>query len=650
MPTESLLSRITTPHQLRRLTEAQLSQLASELRDRIIDVVSQRGGHLASNLGVAELTVALHYVFDFSHDRLLWDVGHQCYAHKLLTGRSEQFDDLRQAGGPSGFPSPHESPYDLFSTGHAGTAISTAVGLAWADQSAGSDAKAVAVVGDASIVNGLSIEGINNAAMLKRQFLVILNDNSMAIDRTSGGLAHALDSIRMTSTYSGLRQKTESVLQHVPGGQGISGAIRNIKAGLKTTLHGGKVFEALGLQYYGPVDGHNIPQLIRALKRLAEVDQPVLLHVHTQKGRGAQYAVEDPCRFHSPSAYTIEDGKAVFESKGRPTWTGAFGNILAEMGEKDPKIVAITAAMPDGTGLVKFREKHPARYVDVGICESHAVAMAGGLAKGGLRPVVAVYSTFMQRAIDQVFEEVCLQDLPVVFCMDRSGLVGSDGAVHHGFADIAMMRALPGIVLMAPGDEQELRGAMEFALSLDGPSAIRYPRDEVGQPLPGDCPPFQLGKARVVRSVEPHSDGIFLCYGSVIEEALAAADYLQAKSGLSIAVINARFAKPVDSTLISRLIASGKPMITVEDHAAIGGFGSAVLELAASRGLDAGHVRVVGLCDRFVAHASRQQQLAECGLDAASLAEAMRDLAVLSNTKRQRATPGAGDARFATGS
>ena len=632
MPDEILIDRINSPHQLRRLSEPQLTQLAGELRQRIISVVSRRGGHLASNLGVAELTLALHYVFDFTHDRLLWDVGHQCYAHKIVTGRGEKFDMLRQAGGISGFPAPDESPYDLFATGHAGTAISTASGLAWADPEA--KHKVVAVVGDASIVNGLAIEGLNNAALLQRQLLIILNDNSMAIDRTRGAMAHALDRLRMTTTYSSVKQSAEQVLQRVPLGQEISGAIKNLKAGLKTTLHGGQVFEALGFEYFGPIDGHNIHDLIRVLRRLADVKKPVLLHVHTQKGRGAEYAVEDPCRFHSPSAYTIQDGKAVFAQKQHPTWTKVFGEVLADLGGEDSRIVALTAAMPDGTGLVKFREAFPQRYIDVGISESHAVAMAAGLAKAGQRPIVAIYSTFMQRAFDQVFQEACLQRLPVLLCMDRSGLVGSDGAVHHGFSDIAFLRALPGITLMAPADAAELKAAMQFALSQDSPAAIRYPRDEVSLELEGPCPPFELGRARIISSGQEgdttlaglaRADATLLCYGALVESAMAAAQMLR-KDGLAVAVINARFAKPLDAPLISRLLASGKPMLCVEDHSVVGGFGSAVIELACSRGLSAANVRLAGIPDRFISYASRQQQLTECGLDETSLAATLKDM------------------------
>ncbi len=623
MARSKLLEQITSPHQLRRLSDAQLRQLAQELRERIVDVVSRRGGHLASNLGIAELTIALHYVFDFSRDRLLWDVGHQCYAHKILTGRGGRFDTLRQAGGLSGFPSPPESPYDLFVTGHAGTAISTAAGMAWADQASGADTRVVAVVGDASIVNGLSLEGINNAALLRRQLLIILNDNSMAIDRTRGGLARVLDRIRLTQTYREVKESTERLFSHLPLGDEITEALRGIRDGLRTTAHGGQVFEALGFRYFGPVDGHDVGELIGRLRRLATLNHPALLHVHTQKGRGCAYAVEDPCRFHSPSAHVVRNGRAVFAKRACITWTQAFAEALVAEGRRDKRVVAITAAMPDGTGLSAFREAFPSRYIDVGINESHAVAMAGGLAKAGLRPVVAVYSTFMQRAIDQASQEVAVQKLPVVLCLDRAGLVGSDGASHHGSMDIAHLRPLPGMVLAAPADAGEMRAALHFALAGDCPVTLRYPRDEVPADLPGDCPPFELGRARTVRE---GTDGTFLCYGAMVAPAMAAAEALQRDHGLSVGVVNARFAKPLDVALIGRLIAGGRPIVVAEEHAIIGGFGSAVMELAAARGLNAARVRLLGLPDRFVAHATRAEQLAEVGLDPPALAAEMREL------------------------
>jgi len=618
----SVLASVNGPADLKALTAEQLEQLAEELRKRIVETVSRRGGHLASNLGIIELTLALHTVFDFSRDRLLWDVGHQCYAHKIVTGRRDGFANLRQKGGPSGFPDPSESPYDLFATGHAGTAISTAAGLAWADEFAGmGNRKIVAVVGDAAIVNGLSLEAVNNAAGLHRQFLVILNDNSMAIDVTQGSLAQLLDRVRMTRTYTELKQHTQHVLRSIPLGDELTEALRHIKEGLRTTVHGERFFEGLGFRYFGPVDGHNIPVLQHILDLLSQVDQPVLLHVHTQKGHGCDYAVEDPCRFHSPSAHTVNGGVVEFPPSDRPKWTEVFSRLLLERARADRRIVGITAAMPDGTGLTALRDALPQQYVDVGINESHAVAMAAGMAKAGLKPVVAIYSTFMQRAFDQAVEEVALQNLPVILCMDRAGLVGSDGAVHHGWLDIAYLRPLPGMVLMSPADEVELASAMDLALSLNRPSAIRYPRGPAPQPVPGTDTPFELGRACRIR---PGTDGAFLALGAMVEPALAAADRLARDEGADTAVYSARFAKPLDQALIVELIRSGKPVLTVEDHAVMGGFGSAVMELAAGSRLDAANVRLLGLPDRFIAHASRSQQLAETGLDAAGLAAAMR--------------------------
>jgi len=625
MSPRTLLDDITNPHQLQRLSVDELSRLAEEIRQRIVAVVSTNGGHLASNLGIAELTIALHVVFDFSRDRLLWDVGHQCYPHKLLTGRAEAFERLRKAGGASGFPDPAESDYDLFATGHAGTAISTAVGLAEADQRRGEDdRKVVAVVGDASIVNGLSMEALNQAALLQRQLLIVLNDNSMAIDRTTGAMARALDRVRMTDTYKGLKQSTEYLLHHMPLGEEIYDALKHLRDGLRSTVHGVQALEALGFKYFGPFDGHNLRELIPLLKRVSRIRKPVILHVHTEKGRGCQYAVEDPCRFHSPSAHSVEGGKVVFHPRPRPTWTRVFANALTDAAQTDERVLAITAAMPDGTGLAHVREAFPDRVIDVGITESHAVAMAGGLAKAGLKPVVAIYSTFLQRAMDQIYQEVCLQGLPVVLCMDRAGLVGSDGAVHHGFMDLAYLRPLPGMTLMAPADKDEMAAALALALSLDGPSAIRYPRDEVPEPLPGPCPPFELGKARVVREGD---DGTLLAYGAMCEPAMEAVNALRREDGLNVAVINARFAKPLDAALISQYVESGKPVVVIEDHAMAGGFGAAVLEMAAARGLSTANVHVMGIPDRFIPHASRLEQLVDAGLDAHHVAVAFKQLA-----------------------
>jgi 1-deoxy-D-xylulose-5-phosphate synthase len=476
------------------------------------------------------------------------------------------------------------------------------------DQQAGRDTRVVAVVGDASIVNGLSFEGLNNAGTLNRQLLIVLNDNSMAIDQTRGALARALDRIRTTGTYGDLKESTKQLLSHLPLGGNIADALHNVKEVLRTGLHGEQFFEPLGIQYYGPVDGHDVRQLRATLRRLAQLRVPCVLHVHTEKGRGCAYAVEDPCRFHSPSAYRIENGRAVFEARPRPSWTRAFADALTQCANEDQAVCAVTAAMPDGTGLAQFRKTHPERTFDVGISESHAVAMAAGMAKAGRKPVVAIYSTFLQRAFDQVFHEVCLQDLPVLVCMDRAGLVGSDGAVHHGIYDLAMLRPLPGMTLTAPADGLELRALLRFALDLGKPIAIRYPRDDVPEDLPGPCPPFQLGRARVLKE---GADATLLCYGPTCTIGLAAARILQRESDHDVAVINARFAKPLDRQMLRQRLDGSTPMLVVEDHAQAGGLGSAVLEAAAADGLDASKLRVLGVPDRFIPHGSRSEQLTE---------------------------------------
>ncbi len=626
---ESLLERINSPSDLKDKSPEQLTELAEQIRQMIIQTVSHTGGHLSSNLGAVELAIALHAVFDFPRDHLLWDVGHQCYAHKILTGRRGLFATLRQAGGISGYPAPSESEYDLFATGHAGTAISTASGLAWADSALRSasqntseqvERKVVAVVGDGAIANGVSLEAINNTGLLKRQFLVVLNDNSMAIDVTQGALAGLLDRIRLTQTYADFKHTTENVLARLPLGEEIADTLRHIKEGLRTTMHGEQLFEALGLRYFGPVDGHDIAALLDILRRVAKISQPVILHVHTQKGRGCDYAVEDPCRFHSPAAHTVNGGVVEFPVRDRPMWTDVFSRTLLERAKRDERIVAITAAMPDGTGLAGFRDALPDRYIDVGINESHAVAMAAGLAKAGMKPVVAVYSTFLQRAFDQIFEQVALQGLPVVFYIDRAGLVGTDGPTHHGLLDIACLRTLPGMVLMSPADEGELVSAMDLATSLERPCAIRYPRDIVPEP-PSQQTPFALGKAHRLKE---GGGGTFLAIGAMVEYAMQAADILAEKDGIEIAVVSARFAKPLDEELITELIATGKPVLTAEDHSVAGGFGSAVMELAAKNSLDTSNVKLLGVPDRFIAHAARDQQLAEASLNADGLAETMR--------------------------
>ncbi|HNQ24831.1 MAG TPA: 1-deoxy-D-xylulose-5-phosphate synthase [Phycisphaerae bacterium] len=619
-----LLQHIQCPADVQKLPRDQLAVLAQEIRDRIIEVVGRNGGHLTSNLGVVELTIALHRVFDFRQDRLLWDVGHQCYPHKLLTGRQSQFDTLRQAGGVSGFPCPEESAYDLFAVGHAGTAIATAIGLARGDALLGRDSRIVAVVGDASIVNGVSFEALNHAGTLKRQFLVILNDNEWGISPTQGGMAAHLAKFRASQWYEELKARTKQILPKLPlVGKAALEALVHLKEGIKATVSPGQVFEPLGFQYVGPVDGHDLNELIETLRIVQRANHPILLHVYTVKGKGYDWASAEPGRFHSSKPFVVRDGKAIVNEGTGRSWTRAFVENLVELAQEDPRIFALTSGMPDGTGLNEFARRFPDRFLDVGIAESCTVDMAAGMARAGLRPVVAIYSTFLQRGFDQVYQEAALQGLPVLFCMDRAGLVGSDGAVHQGFCDIAYLRGLPGMVLMAPIDEQELREALRLALRLQQPCAIRYPRDKVAPPIP-DCTPLVPGQARRLRDGEAAT---ILAYGTTALHALAAAEEL-AQAGVEVTVVNARFAQPLDRAMVRAAFATGRPVVTVEDHSVVGGFGAGVLETAQELGvLRSVAVARLGMpADRFVEHGTRVQQLAWCGYDTAGIAQTVRRL------------------------
>jgi 1-deoxy-D-xylulose-5-phosphate synthase len=618
---KSILSLISSPSDVQQLSLSELEELAAEIRERIISVVSRNGGHLASNLGVVELTVALHRVFDFSRDRLLWDVGHQCYVHKLLTGRNQRFDTLRQARGISGFPNKAESEYDLFNVGHAGTAIATAVGLARGDQALGRDRRVVALVGDASIVNGVAFEGLNQAGLLKRQFLVILNDNSMGIARTQGALATYLARFRVSSLYEEVKHQVATLLPKVPVvGKSVQDALEHIKQGVKATVSPHQIFEQLGFLYVGPVDGHDLRHLIDLLQLLKDVAQPVLLHVHTEKGRGCQWASRDPCAYHSPGKLEVCGDSASPVESERKSWTSAFADALSRVAQEDERVYALTAAMPDGTGLAKFRRVLPDRCLDCGIAESCTVDVAAGMARSGLRPVACIYSTFLQRAFDQVFQEVVLQGLPVGFCIDRAGLVGGDGAVHHGYLDISYLRVFQGMVLMAPADEPELEQCLRLGLKLNGPWAVRYPRDSVPEPL-GDPPPFLLGRSRVMRE---GPDASILAYGSQVAGALEAARRLE-QEDLFVSVVNARFAKPIDEDMVTTAVTRGGPVITVEDHSLAGGFGSAVLETANRLGLPTDRIIRLGLAaERFYEHGPRAGQLAEAGIDAVGIVATVR--------------------------
>jgi 1-deoxy-D-xylulose-5-phosphate synthase len=626
-----ILEKINSPMDLKQLSIAQLEKLASELTDFITHSVSRTGGHLASNLGVVELTIAMHYVFDFSVDRLLWDVGHQCYAHKILTGRKELFKRLRQRDGASGFPNPAESQYDQFVVGHAGTSIPTALGVALASQKLGTKEKIVVFVGDASIVNGLNFEALNNLGLVKRQFLVVLNDNSMAIDVTQGAIAQFLARVRLSHTYEDLRKTTRRILEHLPVfGKKMEGALENFKRTLRMAITPSRLFESLNIPYFGPVDGHDIGSLIQLFKAISHLEAPAILHAYTKKGRGFSPADDDPQRFHSTGPFEINGEQLERTGQGR-TFTECFSDAIVELAREDEKITAITAAMSDGTGLGAFRQEFKDRYYDVGIAESAAVDIAAGQAKLGLKPFVCIYSTFLQRSFDQIFQEVALQNLPVVFCIDRAGLVGSDGPTHHGIMDIGFLRMMPNMVLVSPVNGIELKSALKFAARSACPVAIRYPKDYVDDSICAEIfsHPFEMGKSIVLRQGTDRL--VLVAYGSMAMEALKAAEILHrtpygvATDNIDITVINARFAKPIDEKIIS-LLTNGFSIITVEDHAAACGFGSAVLEAAAKAGLDTAKITVLGVDDEFIQAGRRAEQFKQCGLTAQKIAEAAKKI------------------------
>ena len=613
-----ILQKITGPADLKALSTLELEQLAAEIRREIIRVVYRNGGHLGSNLGVVELTLALHQCFDFPRDRLIWDVGHQTYAHKLITGRREAFDTLRRLGGLSGFPSRKESPFDQFTTGHSGTAISTALGIACGDAIAKVERKVVAVVGDGAIASGMPFEALNHAGALGRNLLVVLNDNHMSISKSVGALSAYLTHLRSAPAYLELKREVSHALDALPrfGGQ-MKTVLDHVKDAVRTSMTPGRVFQDLGFRYFGPVDGHDLPELLDTLKSIRDLPGPVLLHVVTEKGRGHEEACNHHHRMHSVAPEKVP---AAPEEEARAGWTACFAQCIVEAAAADSRVAAITAAMPDVTAA--FQQKFPERHFDPGICEQHALGLAAGLAAAGLKPVVAVYSTFLQRAYDQVFQEVCIQEAPVLLTVDRAGIVGSDGPTHHGVFDIAYLRHLPGMVLMAPKDVPEMRAMIGAALGWGRPCALRFPRERVPADFPS-CAPVELGKAEVVAGGRGRCDGLIVAYGCMVSRAVEAAALL-GREGLSVTVVNARFAKPLDEELILGLLGEAAAAVTVEDGSLAGGFGSAVLEAAAERGIDAARVARLGVPDRFIEHGARGELLELLGLTGPGIARALR--------------------------
>jgi 1-deoxy-D-xylulose-5-phosphate synthase len=592
---DSLLESIHSPADLKRLNYAQMATLAEEIRAFLIQTLSKTGGHLGPNLGVVELTLALHAVFNTPQDKILFDVSHQAYIHKLLTGRLDRFETIRQPGGLNGFMLRTESEHDCYGAGHAGTALSAALGMAVARDLAGGNEHVIAVAGDAAFTNGISFEALNNIAEQTKRLIVVLNDNEWSIDRNVGAVARYFHRIVTNEHYKHLHDKATNLIERF-GGKTAAKVVRRAEEAAKGLLWPSVLFEEFGLEYYGPIDGHNLPLLVESFKFLKAQDHPVLLHILTQKGRGYQPALDGQKKFHGLGPYDPETGKTA--PSGLPTYSEVFANTLAELANHDDRIVAITAAMPNGTGLDFFRAKHPKRYFDVGIAEEHAVIFAAGMATRGLRPVCAIYSTFLQRAFDPVVHDVCLQKLPVLFCMDRAGLSGDDGPTHHGLFDIAYLRGVPEMTLMAPKDEDELADMMKTALDLPGPSAIRYPRGAVaGVARKLEPQVIPVGKAEVL---EDGSDIAIFGLGPMIALARDLAGMLRREEH-SAAVINPRFVKPLDREVIERYARRAAAFVTFEDHVKMGGFGSAVVEALDEMGLVVPVIRV-GWPDQFIEH------------------------------------------------
>lgn len=607
-----ILDTINSPEDLRRIPREELSVLAAEIREKILDVVSQNGGHLAPNLGVVELTLALHYIFDTPKDRLIWDVGHQAYAHKIITGRRDKFHTLRQLGGVSGFPKREESEYDHFDVGHASTSISAALGMAVARDAKNEKFRIIAVIGDGSISAGLAFEGLNQAGHLKKQLIVVLNDNEMSISPNVGALSSYLNRLMTGQFYTRLRQEAKNFMQSIPKvGESMFQLAKKAEESLKGLMVPGMLFEELGFQYVGPIDGHRIDHLIDTFNNIKDFRWPVLVHVVTKKGKGCEFAENNPSQYHGTPPFDRATGR--FHKKKSPlSYTEVFGQTVIRLAEDDPKIMAISAAMPEGTGLDRFAAHFPDRFFDVGIAESHGVTFACGLAAEGMRPVVAIYSTFMQRAYDQIVHDLCLQNLPVTLCMDRAGIVGEDGPTHHGVFDLAYLRHVPNMVIMAPKDENELQHMIKTAVGYPGPAAVRYPRGSgFGVPMDQEPRTIEIGKAELLRE---GGDAVIIAIGSMVLPSLAAAERL-AIDGISVAVVNARFVKPLDENIILRMAAKTGRVVTVEEHVLSAGFGSAVLECLGNSHLFGIKTLRIGLPDRFVEHGPQDVLRARYGLD-----------------------------------
>lgn len=618
----ALLNRIEKPEDVKALTVRELEQLASELRHFIIDTVSQNGGHLAPNLGTVELTLALYSVFSFPGDKLVWDVGHQAYTHKILTGRRDAFKTLRKKGGITGFPNRSESVYDAFGVGHASTSISAALGMALARDARGEKNQVIAVIGDGALTGGESFEALNNAGDLGTKLIVILNDNEMSIDANVGAMSEYLSRIRIAPQYARAKRDMGSLLMSIPHiGDKVYKTASHLKDGVRSVLVPGSLFEEMGFHYIGPIDGHNIGLLEEVLASAKEMEGPVLIHIHTVKGKGYKPAEQAPDKFHGVGCFDPSTGKSAKKAGCAPSYTSVFSKALIDLAKDRPDILAITAAMPSGTGLKAFGQAYPKRFFDVGIAEEHAMTLAAGMAAAGMHPVIALYSTFAQRAYDQLIHDVCLQNLPVTLCLDRAGLVGEDGPTHHGVFDLSYLRQMPNMCVMAPKDEEELRHMLATAIAIEGPAAVRYPRGAgLGVPLTDSLETLPVGKAEVLQE---EGNIAFLAVGTMVEKAKETAAILK-EEGIEAAVVNMRFIKPLDTELLGEMARTKRLLITAEENVLAGGFGSAVAEYLADHGIEVPLLRF-GIPDRFIEQGTRRELLSLIGLQPDEMAERIRE-------------------------
>jgi len=619
----SMIESLKLPEGLKSLSKPELEKVSEEVRAKIIEVVSKRGGHLSTSLGAVDLTVALHSMFDSPKDKIIWDVGHQTYAHKILTGRLKEFETLRQRGGLSGFPKRGESPHDHFTVGHASTSISTALGVAQGRDLKGEKDHVVAVIGDGSLSGGLALEGINNLLHLPSNLIIILNDNEMSISKPVGAMSNYLTKVRTFPIYTGTKERIERIAKKIPKiGMPLYKSAEQFKNRVKHFLVDfkvGVIFEELGFKYLGPIDGHNIPLLMSTLHYAKEVKIPVLIHILTKKGKGYPPAEADPTKFHSAPPFDVATGE-IKKKKTQKTYTSVFSKAILRLAEEDPKIIGITAAMLDGTGLEDFAKKFPERVFDVGIAEEHGITYAAGLASQGFKPVAAIYSTFLQRAYDQIIHDVCLNKFPVVFCLDRAGIVGEDGPTHNGVFDIAYLRSIPNIVVMAPKDCNELQHMIKTAVDHNGPVSIRYPRGNgVDRTLDKELKSLEIGKAEIVHKVKGDKKGVaIVAIGSMVDPSIEAAKLLE-QDGMHMTVINARFAKPLDKKMIIGKAKRSRLLVTVEEGVLAGGFGSGVLELLHQEEV-ALPVECIGIPDEFVCHGKKEEMLKKYGLTAEGIA------------------------------